>query len=382
MPSESIVGLTEYSRLERTKFPRSWLRGLSALVVGAGALGNEVVKALGLLGIGRMTVVDPDTVEASNLTRSVFFRVPEAIGRSKALAITEAARRLFPDTQSTGIDSEIADVGFQDVAQVDIIFSCVDTDLARLEIAFIATRLNRAVCDAGLDGYDSSQGRVTYFPGAGSACYCCLLSDQRRRDLLTLGESSVRSCWPSLDPSDDQSYSSTPTMAALVGALQADFGLRRLLDPPDTRAGASAVEVSLDPVPRLGVLRVHRSKTCPFHEKRIHAVAAPKPAARTTVAELLDSANEGGSCPAALVLDWPICARARCGRCGLIWEPLRRLTWFRRFGVCPRCGHRGLVGEEVIRAVARDSPWAECTLSGLGLPERHLHTIRLGGRAD
>src|SRR5947209_7959404 len=46
-----------------------------AIVGGAGALGNEVLKNLALLGVGRVFVCDRDTIETSNLTRSVLFRL-------------------------------------------------------------------------------------------------------------------------------------------------------------------------------------------------------------------------------------------------------------------------------------------------------------------
>jgi adenylyltransferase/sulfurtransferase len=53
------------------------------LVVGAGAIGNEVVKNLALVGVGSITVIDMDTIEHSNLARCVFFR-EEDEGRNKA----------------------------------------------------------------------------------------------------------------------------------------------------------------------------------------------------------------------------------------------------------------------------------------------------------
>src|SRR5437588_11469685 len=59
------------------------------LVVGAGALGNEVLKNLALLGVGTVYVIDRDVVETSNLSRSVLFRAEDG-GRPKAEG---AARR-------------------------------------------------------------------------------------------------------------------------------------------------------------------------------------------------------------------------------------------------------------------------------------------------
>jgi adenylyltransferase/sulfurtransferase len=50
------------------------VRQVRALVVGAGALGNEVGKNLAMMGVSLIVLVDRDTVETANLTRSVFFR--------------------------------------------------------------------------------------------------------------------------------------------------------------------------------------------------------------------------------------------------------------------------------------------------------------------
>ena len=63
----------DYSRLEKTVFSRSRVSSLSVLVVGAGALGNEAIKNLALLGVGNLYIVDPDILERSNLTRSILF---------------------------------------------------------------------------------------------------------------------------------------------------------------------------------------------------------------------------------------------------------------------------------------------------------------------
>ena len=55
-------------------FRQEQLERANVMVVGCGALGNEVLKNLTLFGVGHLTVVDFDTVEPSNLTRSVLFR--------------------------------------------------------------------------------------------------------------------------------------------------------------------------------------------------------------------------------------------------------------------------------------------------------------------
>ena len=60
-----------------------------------GALGNEILKNLALLGVGTVVVADRDRIENSNLSRSVLFR-EEDCGRSKAEVAAARARRFTP----------------------------------------------------------------------------------------------------------------------------------------------------------------------------------------------------------------------------------------------------------------------------------------------
>ncbi|MBI4708275.1 MAG: ThiF family adenylyltransferase [Candidatus Omnitrophica bacterium] len=59
------------------------IRNAKVMVAGAGALGNEVLKNLALMGIGHIFIVDFDTIEAANLTRSILFKEKDN-GRKKA----------------------------------------------------------------------------------------------------------------------------------------------------------------------------------------------------------------------------------------------------------------------------------------------------------
>mgnify|MGYP003320842219 FL=1 len=75
----------------------SWFRqekvdSAKIMVVGCGALGNEVLKNLILFGVGNIWIVDFDKVELHNLNRSVLFRNADAL--SRRLKVEAAADRL------------------------------------------------------------------------------------------------------------------------------------------------------------------------------------------------------------------------------------------------------------------------------------------------
>src|SRR5579859_4138862 len=122
----SAIKSIDYSRTEPTSFAKANVSNLKTVVVGAGALGNEVVKALGLLGCGEALIVDPDVIERHNLTRSLLFRTDEAVGRNKAVSLMAACQHYFPDTRWSAMATEIVDVGSERIAESDILFSCVD----------------------------------------------------------------------------------------------------------------------------------------------------------------------------------------------------------------------------------------------------------------
>src|SRR5687768_924383 len=58
------------------------------LVIGAGALGNEIIKNLSLLGVGQLLIADLDRVENSNLSRAILYREAD-----NGLAKAEVAAR-------------------------------------------------------------------------------------------------------------------------------------------------------------------------------------------------------------------------------------------------------------------------------------------------
>src|SRR6476619_5693457 len=97
---EEALVIDEADRYSRLRLIPWWrqerLAAARILVVGAGALGNEVLKNLALLGVGTVYVIDLDLVEPSNLSRSVLFRAEDG-GRPKAEVAARRAREINPD---------------------------------------------------------------------------------------------------------------------------------------------------------------------------------------------------------------------------------------------------------------------------------------------
>src|SRR5437660_2379570 len=90
-------------RFHRFKLIGWWdqpkLADAKVLVVGAGALGNEIVKNLALLGVGHVLIADLDRIENSNLSRSVLYRAADN-GQYKATVAARAAQEIYPDIKA------------------------------------------------------------------------------------------------------------------------------------------------------------------------------------------------------------------------------------------------------------------------------------------
>ena len=164
----------------------SWLRAdrmaaAHVMVVGCGALGNEVVKNLALLGVGHLTLVDFDRVEPRNLSRSILFNQQDAEQqRPKVVVAAERVKAISQQTEVETIVGDIAyDVGLGLVRRMDVVIGCVDNRWARYCINRLCMRAGRPWVDGGIDGLEGT-ARV-FRPGEN--CYACNLGPEALKDL-------------------------------------------------------------------------------------------------------------------------------------------------------------------------------------------------------
>lgn len=374
--------MRDYSRLDATAFTRDRVGGMSVLVVGAGALGNEVIKNLALLGVGRLSVLDRDRIEASNLTRSVLFctsGIETHIQRGTPKAEFAAARavEINPDVQATPYVREIADLGSGIIRTFDLIFSCLDNEMARLELGWVCTRLNKPLVDGGLGMFNPSSGLVSIFPGALGPCYACRKGAPRRRELLQDLQGREDSCSVKERLLRAQGIvATTPTLASIVAAFQVELGIRYLFrDMTTTPETGVSYRLALHPQVVAERLTFERSPNCPLHDPdsviREVTERPDRVSGMWTASALL---AESGAGDGFLTFDWPLTARAECRSCRYVWEPLLRRARFRT-GLCPKCGGDDLVETETLTGVDARSPWADRSLTALGLPAGHVHEV-------
>jgi hypothetical protein len=158
-------------------FSQQALAAMRLAVVGAGAIGNEVVKNLALLGVGMIDVIDFDRVEVHNLTRSVLLRESD-VGTSKALAVARRAAELDPSIRVRGIDADLTTaLGPADVARYDGLICAVDNFEARIRASQLCRIAGRTLVNAAIDHRHASVERYPFGASRACACFECHLPD-------------------------------------------------------------------------------------------------------------------------------------------------------------------------------------------------------------
>jgi len=172
------TGDLEEGRFSRFDLIKWWdqrkIANAKVLVVGAGALGNEILKNLALLGFENIIIVDMDTIEESNLSRSILFRESD-IGRSKAEVAAEKIKDIYYRCNIIPITGNIMyEVGLGIFGWADVIIGALDNREARLWINRASWKMNRPWVDGAIEGINGV-ARV-FMPGS-PPCYECTLGE-------------------------------------------------------------------------------------------------------------------------------------------------------------------------------------------------------------
>jgi molybdopterin-synthase adenylyltransferase len=144
-----------------------------ALIIGAGGLGSPVALYLGSAGVGRITIVDFDVVDATNLQRQIAHNLAR-VGVNKAQSASESIAAINPDPQVTVVQQR-ADAAALDelVRGADVVLDCCDNFATRhaVNAACVKHRVP-LVSGAGI----RFDGQITVYDARDekSPCYACV----------------------------------------------------------------------------------------------------------------------------------------------------------------------------------------------------------------
>jgi len=123
------------------------------MIVGVGALGCEIAKDFALMGIGKLILVDLDTVETSNLSRQMLFK-PGDEGRPKAEVAAERLKEMNPYLKVDFYFEKLQKLPMSVFEESDVIIAALDNFNARLDLNKICLRLKKPMVEGGTVGFE------------------------------------------------------------------------------------------------------------------------------------------------------------------------------------------------------------------------------------
>jgi len=360
-----IIPNLKKDRLGTFSFISWWERekvvNAKVMVVGAGALGNEVIKNLTLMGVGHIFIVDFDTIELANLSRSVLFRESDS-GRKKAEVAAARAKEINPNVHVQYFHGDITTaLGLGVFRRMDVIIGCLDNREARLAVNRFSYWINKPWVDGAIQEF-LGLARV-FIPGEG-ACFECTLTEQARRDL------SVRYSCPLLARENILlgKVPTTPTIASIIAGIQSQEALKLIHDKPVEPGKVLHFNGMTN--------EVHTTAYTPMEDCESHwtygdITELPLRVDTTTLDDMLQIAHRDLGQDAVIELDQELVLALNCPQCGTHEEVLRPISEV-RFNRA-HCSVCGLLREiEMTHTIHGDENFLSRTLASIGVPPLHI----------
>ena len=358
---ETIRVLPE-DRYHRQRLISWWeqerLASARVLVVGAGALGNEILKLLALSGVGHILIYDMDRIELSNLSRTVLFNESDE-GAFKAEVAAERVAALNPSAVVVGRPQNIIhEVGQGVFLWADVVICGLDNRLARMFVNSSCARTGRTWIDGAIEGFS---GVARLFDPARTACYECTMNETDRklvRDRLSCARLAR----------DEISLGHVPTTsvaASIIAALEVQEALKYLHGQPTLYGEGIHVNGLWNDFNRVHYKRRDDCQAHEFFEKVVPLSLGVKD---VTLGELLERAEAKLGQGATLELSRDVITHLTCPVCettervGIVLGALRE-----KDARCEVCGTHRVV--EFSGIVVKDGELDLClTPADIGVP--------------
>ena len=361
------INENRYSRFELIPWwNQELLHNSTVMVVGAGAIGNELIKNLALLGIGKILVVDMDIIEQTNLTRSILYRMSD-VGKYKAEAAAEKAMEINPDVTAVPLKINIVtDIGLGVFRQMDVVLGGLDNREARLAINQFSYKVNKPWIDGAIEVLNGF-ARVFVPPGP---CYECTMTEtdwklinKRKSCALLTHEQMLEGKTPT-----------TPTSSSIIAGVQVQEMLKLLHNDRNlpTLAGKGYVFNGL--THDSFVVEYQKKDDCMSHDTFEDIKEMPWSARSISISDILNQAKKDLGDSAILEFDRDIAtiATCSCGHSKDIFNVVNKLR--NKDIVCEKCGKT--MRFDVVHSIYGDENFLNKKLFDIGIPLFHIISAR------
>lgn len=205
-------------------------------VVGLGGLGSFVALELAYLGVGHLTLIDPDRIELSNLNRLIGAG-PKDVGRHKVDVFREFIGRVAPNVGVSALAAPLLDSAALDHAKAaDLLLGCVDGHGARLSLNHLSIRYLIPLIDAGSGARPGTGSRTAKLGGQvqivapGFGCLECRGFIHAQRAAYDLAPPAVQEYERAHGYGTEEAMPSIIFLNGVVASVQVALAVRILSD--------------------------------------------------------------------------------------------------------------------------------------------------------
>ena len=360
-----------YSRLRLIPWwDQELLRRARVLVIGAGALGNEIVKNLALLGVGHILICDMDRIENSNLSRSVLFRQSDE-GAYKAEVIARGAREMNPDVDARAfIGNVVHDMGLGVFRAFDVVIGGLDNREARLHINQCCWKVNRPWVDGAIEVVS---GVARVFVPPDGACYECTMNEKDFEMLRKRKSCSLLT----RDQMLEGKVPTTPTTSSVIAGIQVQEAVKLLHRRPELPVLAGKAFYFNGMTHDSFIINYTRKEDCLSHETFEAIEETPWKASELRVGELVAAMRARLGEDVVVELPREIVISLDCRPCAAsepVFSPLHRITESQ--ARCPTCGE--VRWPNMTHVLEVGASYADRTLAEIGIPPLDIISARVG----
>ena len=220
------------------------LNEASVFVVGAGGLGSAVLLYLAAAGLGRLGLVDDDTIALSNLQRQIVHDTSN-IGRLKTESVIERIKEINPLVKVEAYTEHLNDRnGTELLRGYEVVVDGSDNFTTRYLVNDICMALHKPLITASLYRFEGQITTIKGYLGLGHPCYRCIFTDVPPTGL-------VPSC---------AAAGVLGALAGVVGSLQAIEAMKEVLSIGESLSGSLLIYQSLET--KFYKIKVLKSPSC------------------------------------------------------------------------------------------------------------------------
>lgn len=254
------------------------ISGSSVLCIGAGGLGSPALLYLAAAGVGRIGIVDFDTVDETNLQRQIIFGTDQT-GQNKAVAAGRRLKSLNPEIKADIYPEKLTGTNAETLfSSYDVIIDGTDNFAAKFLINDTAVKTDKPFIYGSVLGFE---GQLAVFNDKDGPCYRCLFPERPAQHIPNCADAGV-----------------IGAVAGLIGTAQAMEAIKLIVGHESFKPLSGKLWILDTRTMDNRILELHKSPECTVCSQPKEAIMLPED---SNISEI--EPEEAQKCTADLFID-------------------------------------------------------------------------------